>query len=169
MTKVSFATPAAKHFMARTVSAAVGLLLLLTGCQTGPKLKPVNLSEPGWKLHQGQALWQSKRDAPEIAGEIVLAVHADGRAFIQFLKNPLPLVTAEVGPTGWHIDFIPQKRSFSGRGIPPRQLIWLHLLRGLEQIVPPEDFTMWKTFEGGTRIEDKRTGENITLFLNEQG
>ena len=161
--------PASNNLATRILSAGVVLLALLCGCQTGPKLKPVNLSEPGWKLHRGQALWQSKRDAPEIAGEIVLALHSDGRASIQFLKNPLPLVSAEVGPSGWHIDFIPQKRSFSGRGIPPRQFIWLHLLRGLQQIKPPEDFTMWTTFEGGTRIEDKRTGETIILFLNEQG
>jgi hypothetical protein len=168
MRKASLRTPAANDFASAMSAAAIVFLALLTGCQTGPKLKPVNLSEPGWKLHQGQALWQQKRDAPEIAGEVVLAVHTDGRAFIQFLKNPLPLVSAEVGPNGWHIDFIPQKRSFSGRGIPPRQLFWLHLLRGLQEIVPPEDFTMWTTFEGGTRIEDKRTGETITLFLNEQ-
>jgi hypothetical protein len=161
-------TRVSKTLTPRILSVGVVLAALLCGCQTGPKLKPVDLAEPGWKLHRGQALWQSKREAPEIAGEVVLAVHTDGRAFIQFLKNPLPLVSAEVGPNGWHIDFIPQKRSFSGRGIPPRQLIWLHLLRGLQEIVPPEDFTMWRTFEGGTRIEDKRTGETITLFLNEQ-
>jgi len=168
MRKVSLCTPAASNVAPGILSGAMVILALLTACQTGPKLKPVDLSEPGWKLHRGQALWQLKRDAPEIAGEVVLAVNTDGRAFIQFLKNPLPLMSAEVGPNGWHIDFIPQKRSFSGRGIPPRPLIWLHLLRGLQQIVPPEDFTMWTTFEGGTRIEDKRTGETITLFLNEQ-
>jgi len=68
----------------------------------------------------------------------VLATNANGRAFVQFLKNPLPLVTAEIGLPGWRIEFIPEKRSFSGRGTPHGQLIWLHLLRGLEQSRLPD-------------------------------
>src|SRR6185503_6749264 len=54
----------------RVASAALALsALLLTSCRTTLTLPPVNLSEPGWTLRQGQALWRSKRDAPEIAGE----------------------------------------------------------------------------------------------------
>ncbi len=143
------------------------LALCLTGCQTVSKSSPFNLSEPGWRLQQGQALWRSKKEAPEIAGEIVLATNANGRAFVQFLKNPLPLVTAEIGPLGWHVEFIPKKRSFSGRGRPPGQLIWLQLLRGLEQGMLPRYFQFSKAPDGGTHIENNRTGESITLFLND--
>ena len=80
-------------------------------------------------------MWRSKKDAPEIAGEVILATNTTGRAFIQFLKNPLPLVTAQITPEGWQIEFIPEKRHFGGRGIPPKQLLWLHLLSGLEHLV----------------------------------
>jgi hypothetical protein len=133
-----------------------------------PKLPPIDTSAPGWKVRQGQALWRNKADAPEIAGEIILASNANGGAFVQFLKNPLPLVTAQVTPKQWQIEFIPEKRNFSGPGKPPKQLLWLHLLRGLQSITPPPPLELAKTADGGTRIENKRTGERIILFLNEE-
>ncbi len=118
-------------------------------------------------MQQGQALWRSKKDAPEIAGEVILATNTNGRAFIQFLKNPLPLVTAQISPQGWQIEFIAEKRQFGGRGIPPKQLLWLHLLSGLEHTPMPSGLEFGKIPEGGLRIGNKGTGESITLFLNE--
>ncbi len=96
-----------------------------------------------------------------------MATNTTGRAFIQFLKNPLPLVTAQIGPEAWQIEFIPEKRHFGGRGVPPRQLFWLHLLRALQQARLPAGVEFGSTPEGGVRIEDKQTGQSITLFLNE--
>jgi len=112
-------------------------------------------------------LWRSKKEAPEIAGEVILATNTTGHAFIQFLKNPLPLVTAQISPQGWQIEFIPEKRHFNGPGAPPRQLLWLHLLRALEQTRLPSGVEFGTIPEGGVRIEDKQTGESIALFLNE--
>ena len=146
----------------------IPLALAFAGCATMPKLPPIDTSAPGWKVRQGQALWRNKADAPEIAGEIILASNANGGAFVQFLKNPLPLVTAQVTPKQWQIEFIPEKRNFSGPGKPPKQLLWLHLLRGLQSITPPPPLELAKTADGGTRIENKRTGERIILFLNEE-
>jgi hypothetical protein len=155
------------------VNAALRLLLLsltvaLSGCATMPKLPAIDTSAPGWKVRQGQALWRSKSNAPEIAGEIVLATNSNGGAFVQFLKNPIPLVTAQVTPKQWQIEFVPEKRNFSGPGKPPKQLLWLHLLGGLQSITPPPPLEFAKTADGGTRIENKRTGERIILFLNEE-
>ena len=152
---------------AKSSFAAVALVCCFAGCRTAPSVPPVNLSEPGWGLRQGQALWRSKKDAPEIAGEVILATNTTGRAFIQFLKNPLPLVTAQISPQGWQIEFIPEKRHFGGRGTPPRQLLWLHLLRALEQTRLPSGVEFGKIPEGGVRIDNKGTGESIMLFLNE--
>ena len=132
-----------------------------------PTLAPLDLSGPGWQVREGQALWRNKADAPEIAGEVVLATHGDGRAFVQFLKNPLPLLTAQIGTNAWQIEFIPEKRTISGRGRIPSQLIWLHLLRGVQGISPPKQFNFGKTSEGATQIENKQSGEKVTLFLNE--
>lgn len=151
------------------VAASTFLVVLaLSGCRTASRPPPVNLSEPGWRLRQGQALWQSKKSAPEIAGEVVLASNPGGHLFIQFLKNPLPLLSAEIDKDNWRIEFIPEKRQFSGRGAPPKQLIWLHLLRALQQLPIAADLGVAKTSEGGTRIANSRTGETVTLFLNDE-
>ena len=139
----------------------------MAGCRTAPTLAPLDLSGPGWQVRQGQALWRNKADAPEIAGEVVLATHQDGRAFVQFLKNPLPLLTAQIGTNSWQIEFIPEKRTISGRRGIPTQLIWLYLLRGVQGTSPPKEFTFGKTTDGATQIENKRSGEKVILFLNE--
>ncbi len=142
------------------------MLAMIVGCRTAPKRAPVDLSGPGWQVRQGQALWRSKRDAPEIAGEIVLATNVDGRGFVQFLKNPLPLLTAQVGPAGWQVEFVPEARLIAGRGKPPSQLIWLQMLRALQGLTPSQDFVFGKEAER-TVIENRWTGEKVTLFLNE--
>jgi hypothetical protein len=143
----------------------VGLLGLFAGCRTAHKSAPIDLSGPGWQLRQGQAIWRSKREAPEIAGEVVLATHPDGAAFVQFSKNPLPLLTGQISPQGWRAEFIPEQRIISGRGTPPSQLIWLHLLRSLQGIVPSDDFTFSKSPDGSTRLENRWSGEQVNLFL----
>ena len=112
-------------------------------------------------------MWRSKKEAPEIAGEVILATNNNGRAFVQFLKNPLPLVTAQIEPEGWQIEFIPEKRHFAGRGMPSRRLLWVHLLRALQQARLPSGVEFESIPEGGVRIENKQSGESITLFLNE--
>lgn len=146
----------------------IGLLLLLifaSSCRTPPKAAPIDLSGSDWQTRQGQALWRSKKDAPEIAGEVVLGTNSTGRAFLQFLKNPLPLVTAENSPDRWSIEFIPEQRSFSGGGTPPVQLTWLHLLRAFQDIKPPKRFAFTKPDSREIQIEDNVSGERIRLFL----
>ena len=145
-----------------------GLLLLLiiaSSCRTTSKPAAIDLSGPDWKTRQGQALWRSKKDAPEIAGEVIVGTNSTGRAFLQFLKNPLPLVTAENSSDRWSIEFIPEHQSFSGAATPPVQLTWLHLLRALQQIKPPKRFTFTKTDAGEIQIQDNVTEERITLIL----
>jgi len=163
---LSFRTLRCARF-SRALLIATGLICAFSGCRTGPPLPPVNVSQPGWELRQGQALWRSKKDAPEIAGEVILATNTTGRAFIQFLKNPLQLVTAQIAPEGWQIEFIPEKKHFGGRGRPPKPLLWLHLLRGLANARLPSGLQFGKLPDGGVRIENKGSGESITLFLNE--
>ena len=150
------------------VLLCVAAALLGVGCVSMPKLPAIDTSAPGWKMRQGQALWRNKSNAPEIAGEIVLATNTNGAAFLQFLKNPIPLVTAQITSRQWQIEFIPEKRSFAGPGKPPKQLLWLHLLRGLQSTTPPPPLELAKTTDGGIRIENTRTGERVILFLNEQ-
>src|SRR5258706_15649771 len=67
------------------------LLACLTGCRSLPPLPAANFSEPGWIVHQGQAVWRQKHGAPDIAGEILVATNGGGKTFVQFTKTPFPL------------------------------------------------------------------------------
>jgi hypothetical protein len=146
--------------------ALASVVLLATACRTLPPLPPVNLSEPGWKLQQGQALWRSKRDAPEIAGEIVFATHPSGRTMLQLTKNPLPFVSVQISGEAWQIEFVPQHRRFSGRGTPTPRLLWIHLSRALNGTKPPAPLKFEQTEPHGFTLENPRTGESISGFLN---
>ncbi len=152
----------------RTVLCLSVLLVLfcLAGCRSAPAPLPaINLSEPGWKLREGQALWRSAKDAPEIAGEVTLALHADGRSWVRFTKTPLPFLNAEITKEGWRIEFIPERRVFSGTGVPPARLLWLHLARALNGLAPPAPLRFEKSADGGGRLENRSTGETLTLYL----
>ena len=143
------------------------LALLATSCRTIPPLPAVNLSEPGWTLHQGQVLWRSQKDAPEIAGEILFATHGPGRTMLQMTKTPLPFVTVQTRGEEWEIEFVPQRRSFSGRGTPTPRLLWIHLARALNGTKPPEPLRFEQTEPHGFTLENPKTGESISGFLNE--
>src|SRR3954464_16041006 len=80
------------------------LLLCAAGCRLLPSLPPTNLSEPGWHVREGQAVWRMKRDAPEIAGEILLATKADGHAFVQFTKTPFPFLIGQTTSNRWQVE-----------------------------------------------------------------
>src|SRR5262245_42929000 len=103
---------------------ALLLPFCLAGCLTGPPLPRVDLSEPGWAVRHGEAVWRARRDAPEIAGEILLATNPDGRVFVQFTKTPFPFVIAQTAPGGWQIESPARNQRYSGRGAPPDRLIW---------------------------------------------
>jgi hypothetical protein len=110
----------------RALPVWVGCLLLL-GCRTVPELPPVDLAQPGWQVRQGQAVWKPNASAPELSGELVWAVHPDGRFLLQFLKTPITLVEAQGSNERWQISFPPQGRTIKGsRGQSPSQrLSWL--------------------------------------------
>jgi hypothetical protein len=152
----------------RWQAAALSLLTLVFGsCRTLPPLPPVNLSEPGWTLHQGQALWRTKRDAPEVAGEIIFATNARGGSLLQLTKNPLPFVTVQTRGESWQIEFVPERRRFSGQEPPNTRLLWVHLARALNGTRPPPSLHFERNEPHGFRIENPKTGEAITGFLGE--
>ena len=147
--------------------AAILFAVLATSCRTIPPLPPVNLSEPGWTLRQGQALWRSKKDAPEIAGEILFATRAGGQTMLQMTKTPLPFVSVQTRGDEWQIEFVPQQRRFSGKGTPTSRLMWVHLARALSGEKPPEPLKFQQTEPHGFTLENPKTGESITGFLSQ--
>ena len=155
-----------REFLGAVQCACVASLALFvfTACNTLPPARPVNLSEPGWVIQQGQALWQTKRDAPEIGGEILFAKNPDGRTVLQFSKNPIPIANVQTSNTLWWIDFVPQQRKFSGKGSPTPRLIWVHLARAFAGEKPREPLTFQSSPSDFT-LENKSSGEKITGFL----
>jgi hypothetical protein len=135
------------------------------GCRNVPLLKPLDLSEPGWTLRQGQALWIPRDGAGELAGELLIATHPNGGGFVQFSKTPLPLVVAQITSNTWRIQFVAENQTFSGRGQPPTRFLWLHLapcLLGRPAVKP----VRYQNESGGAlSLTNLVTGESIRGVL----
>src|SRR5512140_2690773 len=105
------------------------LLGWMAGCRTPAALPPANLSDPGWTLRQGQAVWHQPGGGEGIAGEILVASRTNGLAFVQFSKGPFPLIVAQCSPEAWAINLPAENEEHSGRGQPPQRIIFLYLPR----------------------------------------
>jgi hypothetical protein len=138
--------------------------MLCDGCRTATT--PLfTVSGPGWRLQQGQALWRPRRGFPELAGDLVLASHQDGRCLIQFAKTPMSLVFTQTTPTNWLIQFPAGRRSFAGRRKPPAHFAWLYLQTALSGGRLPAPLRFERKSDGGWRLENIRTGETLEGFL----
>jgi len=143
-------------------------LLVLAGCRTFPPQPAANFSDPGWHVQQGQAVWKARAAAPEIAGDVLLATHSDGRSLIQFTKTPFPLVLAQAFSNRWEIQFVPEARTFRGRGQPPKYFGWLHLLSALSTRPLPKSFTISRPSPSSYRLESPVTGETIEGYFSHE-
>jgi hypothetical protein len=141
-------------------------VLLSPGCSMVPPLPAVDLSGPGWLVTQGQAVWRSHHDQPEIAGDLLLASGPEGRFLVQFTKTPFPMVVAQRSGRTWEFRVPLEKRRYSGWGTPPARLIWLHLPELLGGAVAPKGWR-WERQGQQWRAENYRTGEVLEGFLNE--
>jgi hypothetical protein len=137
--------------------------LLVSGCRTVPPLPPANLKEPGWTIHEGQAVWTRRRGTPEIAGEILVA-QRDGRAFVQFSKPPFPIVTAQNNSNSWEIEVSLQNLRYSGRGRPPERLIWLQIPPLLADQPLPRGWS-WERTDIGWKLSNPKTGEILEGYF----
>ena len=143
-----------------------GMMLLgLLGCRTVRPWPPVNLAEPGWHVRQGQAIWRPNRQAPEIAGELLVATRPDGNAFLQFSKNPFPFVVARMRPDEWRIEFLQPHKTYTGHGALPARLIWLQLANWLEGNALPKVYSHQESSTNHWRLENHNTGEVLEGYL----
>lgn len=140
--------------------------LVLSACQSIPPLPPVNLSEPGWRLRQGQTVWRRDSKSPEITGDLLIATNPDGRSFVQFTKTPFPFVIAQTTSNSWQIHFVANNKTYSARGRPPARLAWLQLPRCLAGNSPPARWNWTQLDNGGFRFNNPATGESLEGFLN---
>ena len=155
---------AAFKFGSRWLAAGIAALVPLAGCNTLPPQPPMNLAEEGWVVRQGQAVWRTSTNSPEIAGDLMVAMHRDGRSLVQFTKPPLPFVTAQRFTNGWQAQFFAQKRTYSGRGEPPDRILWLHLPDGLIRRHTSTNWFLTHAAEGW-HLESLTTDETLDGFL----
>ena len=139
----------------------LAVLLAAAGCVSPRVAGPVNLAEPGWQVERGQGIWQPRRQAPELAGELLLARHADGRALVQFMKTPFPTVIARTAAPWWRIEYQPQNRRYAGRGQPPRRCLLLHVPAALQGAPLPAGLVFERLGAGHWRLRNERTGELV--------
>ena len=137
--------------------------LLLSGCMTAPALPPVDLSQPGWDVRESPALWRPRRDAPELAGELLVAVHGKDR-LVQFSKQGLPVVTAVVTSNRWQVTSALRAGTHGGRLPAPAGVLWFAV-----DASPPTTRLErpWRLDEEGPedrwRLTNTRTGEFLEV------
>lgn len=131
---------------------------LIAGCKTAPPLPPADLSGPGWRVQQGQGVWKPGARRPELAGDLLVATNANGSVFVQFVKDPFPLATAQVGEGRWQMDFAAGRRTWRGRGAPPNRFLWFQIPAALRD---EKLAGAWRFFRrpDSWRIENPRSGE----------
>jgi hypothetical protein len=164
--------PAGRRTVGALLDRFIGSIMLavvvvaMGGCRSATPLPPLNLSEPGWQVRQGQAVWQARPHLPALAGEVILAWNRDGRVFAQFSKTPFTVLNARASVLEWRIEFPAQRRSYQGAGQPPGRFAWLHLPRALAGQQLPADLIMTPRDDGHWSLANRRTGELIEGCLS---
>jgi len=138
-------------------------LAILCGCLTLPPLPKADLSQPGWNIRQGEAVWKPDRKSPEIAGEILLATRADGSSFVQFIKTPFPFAITQTTSNEWQAEFPPQNKRFTAPGKPPARIIWFQLVNALTDKPLARG---WTWHDSGTNwLLKSSSGESLEGYL----
>jgi len=136
-------------------------VILCPGCRTANPLPAADLSAPGWRVQQGQAVWQPSQHRPELTGDLLLATNVNGDFIVQFSKIPFPLATAQVSGDQWQIKFGADEYSWHGRGTPPARFGWFQLPRALRNPNPGGNWRFSRVASNSWRLENPRTGETL--------
>jgi len=145
----------------------LGFLFLISvgGCLTLPPLPKADLSQPGWNIRQGEAVWKPDRKSPEIAGELLLATRLDGSSFAQFIKTPFPFAITQTTSNKWQAEFPPQNKRFTAPGKPPERIIWFQLVNALTGKPLAKG---WTWHDSGTNWQlNSSSGESLEGYLSQ--
>lgn len=147
--------------------AAVAVLALMAGCASVGTWQRADITQPGWKVRQGQATWTPGHAQPPITGELLLATGPAGTLFVQFSKPPFVLVTGEAANGRWRIEYPLQRRTSTGRGVFPRNRAWFTLPQLLASPKrPPPGWNAQHKPDGTWSIWSSASGERLDGFLN---
>lgn len=130
-------------------------------CATRQPLPPVDFSAPGWHVRQGQAVWRPDRNRPEITGDLVVALNNNGDFFVQFLKTPLPIVTAESVGGAWQIEFGANEHQWHGQGAPPTRFGWFQLSHALAGQALNGNWQSTSADTNSFHLQNTSTGESL--------
>ena len=148
----------------KTAAGLGALLVVLAGtisCRTAAPLPPADLSAPGWRVMQGQAIWRPSRQHAELAADLMVATNSTGDYLVQLTKDPFPIVTAEAVGGQWQIQFQAGRYSRSGHGPPPARFPWFQLPRALRGAAPGADWRFEWVNPNAWRLENPVTGESL--------
>ena len=140
-------------------------VLLAVGCSTLPPIAPVNVEGEGWTTRRGQAVWKFGRRAPEIVGELMVAVNEDGRIFAEFNKSLVTVATAQTDDQQWVLDLPMFDRTLSGRGTPSDRFALFQFDEVLRGEKPPGNWEYTVT-DDDWRLANPRTGEYVERTSN---
>lgn len=139
----------------------LAVLSLGAGCSTAPTFPPVDLSDAGWKVRELPAVWRPRRGAPELTGELLVAVNGGSR-LVQFSKQGLPVLTAQTSTNGWRVSSALQAGSHTGRLPAPRQVLWFLIDNSPPQAAVPSPWRLEDPAPGGGwTLSNPRTGESL--------
>ncbi|HEX5397947.1 MAG TPA: hypothetical protein VFY06_02755 [Verrucomicrobiae bacterium] len=136
-------------------------LVCCVSCRTAGPLPAADLSAPGWRVLQGQAVWKPAANRPELAGDLLLATNMNGNFFVQLTKDPFPLATAESVDGQWAIEFGADEHSWRGRGRPPERFVWFQLPRALLDKTIANNWHFENVATNSWRLENRHTGETL--------
>ena len=157
---------AAHPFTLRCIIALPAFAILAgVGCRSMPPLPAADLSVPGWRVRQGQAVWKPAKNRPELAGELLLASNKDGDFLVQFTKIPFPMATAQMAGDRWQLEFGSGDYRRTGRGKPPARFAWFELPRALAGARIAGNWRFERLSTSSWRLENWRTGESLEGYL----
>jgi len=138
----------------------------ILGCRTATQPISKMRIEAGWQTRQGQAVWKPGRGRPELAGELFVALASSDRCFVEFTKTPFPVVVALRNSGRWWLELPGARRTYSGKGNPPSQLLWLYLGQALANEALPVNFEFERKLDGTWRLKNASTGEVLEGYLS---
>jgi hypothetical protein len=141
------------------------VILACAACRSMHGFPPVDLSSPGWRVQEGQALWKPTRNRPELAGELLVATNACGDFFLQFTKTPFTVATCQRIGDVWCINLGPSNYSRTGKGRPPERFAWFALENVLQRGKPSRPWQFDQTAPNEWRLTNSRTGESLQAYL----
>jgi len=143
------------------------MCFILAACVTIPEPPEIDLDSFGWRIRVGQALWTpAEGGIKPIAGDIILARHNTGDAWIDFSKSSLPVFIAQTADGYWWIELVSKAKRWSGHGKPPAKFIWFTVV---DAVFQGQDSEHWETERRGALewiITHRNTNESIKLILD---